>query len=207
MSLMFNSIAGTITGKYPKQLLLETNGIEWSIIMPDTSLEELPPVGSRGKTYTYLNHYENGMDLYGFASDAERSLFLSLLKVDGVGPKAAVKIMSSASMSRLVETLENGDLDVLEKIPGIGKKTAAKMILALKGKLTVPETETVRTVKKSAYSVVVTSLCEMGYERQKAEEVVAEIASSLAAEPGFDSKTQTEKEDAVFRKALMEMVR
>ncbi len=204
---MFNSISGTITGKFPKQLLLENNGIEWSIIMPDTSLEELAPVGSRAKAYTYLNHYENGMDLYGFASDAERNLFLSLLKVDGVGPKAAIKIMSSASMNRLVETLENGDLEILEKIPGIGKKTAAKMILALKGKLTIPETETVRVPKKSAFSVVVSSLCDMGYERAKAEEVVAEVAANVSDEKDFASKTQAEKEDMVFRKALMEMVR
>lgn len=204
---MFNSLTGTITGKFPRQLLLETNGIEWSICMPDSSLDEMPEVGSRGKVYTFLNHYENGMDLYGFASDSERNLFLSLLKVDGVGPKAAIKIMSSATSSKLIQILDQGDLALLEKIPGVGKKTAAKMILALKGKLTLPETESIRVVKSSPYSVVINSLCEMGYDRQKAEEVVSDISSQMQMDQEFINKSQTEKEDAVFRKALMEMVK
>lgn len=204
---MFNSLTGTITGKFPRQLLLETNGIEWSICMPDSSLDEMPEVGSRGKVYTFLNHYENGMDLYGFASDSERNLFLSLLKVDGVGPKAAIKIMSSATSSKLIQILDQGDLALLEKIPGVGKKTAAKMILALKGKLTLPETESIRVVKSSPYSVVINSLCEMGYDRQKAEEVVSDISNQMQMDQEFINKSQTEKEDAVFRKALMEMVK
>ncbi|MCR5494201.1 MAG: Holliday junction branch migration protein RuvA [Treponema sp.] len=204
---MFNSLTGTITGKFPRQLLLETNGIEWSICMPDSSLDEMPEVGSKGKVYTFLNHYENGMDLYGFASDSERNLFLSLLKVDGVGPKAAIKIMSSATSSKLIQILDQGDLALLEKIPGVGKKTAAKMILALKGKLTLPETESIRVVKSSPYSVVINSLCEMGYDRQKAEEVVSDISSQMQMDQEFINKSQTEKEDVVFRKALMEMVK
>lgn len=204
---MFNSLTGTITGKFPRQLLLETNGIEWSICMPDSSLDEMPEVGSKGKVYTFLNHYENGMDLYGFASDSERNLFLSLLKVDGVGPKAAIKIMSSATSSKLIQILDQGDLALLEKIPGVGKKTAAKMILALKGKLTLPETESIRVVKSSPYSVVINSLCEMGYDRQKAEEVVSDISSQMQMDQEFINKSQTEKEDSVFRKALMEMVK
>lgn len=204
---MFNSISGTITGKFPKQLFIETNGIEWDVCVPDTCLNEFPPLGSTGKVYTYLNHYENGMDLYGFFSMEERQLFFDLLKVDGVGPKAAIKIMSSVSLKELVSVLESGEVGLLEKIPGVGKKTAAKMMLTLKGKLTIPETETIRVPKNSAYSVVVTSLCDMGYDRQKAEKTVTEIAGQLSKEPGFAEKTQTEKEDSVFKKALMEMAR
>ena len=115
---MFNSLSGTITQKLPKQLLLETNGIEWDITVPDTCLNNFPPVGNQGKVYTYLNHYENGMDLYGFSSQEERSLFFDLLKVDGVGPKAAVKIMSSVSLKDLVSILDREDLSGLEKNSG-----------------------------------------------------------------------------------------
>lgn len=204
---MFNSLTGTITGKFPKQLLIETNGIEWNICVPDSCLNEFSPVGGEGKVYTYLNHYENGMDLYGFATTEERNLFFDLLKVDGIGPKAAIKIMSSVNATELFSVLESGEVSVLEKIPGIGKKTAAKMMLALKGKLTIPETETIVVKKENAFSVVVSSLCEMGYDRIQAEKTVAKIVAETAKETGFSEKTQAEKEDSVFKKAIMEMAR
>ncbi len=204
---MFNSLTGTITGKFPKQLFIDTNGIEWNICVPDSCLNEFSPVGEEGKVYTYLNHYENGMDLYGFAKPEERNLFFDLLKVDGIGPKAAIKIMSSVNVNELVSVLESGEVSVLEKIPGVGKKTAAKMMLTLKGKLTIPETETIVVKKENAFSVVVASLCEMGYDRLAAEKTVAKIVTDFSKEADFSAKTQSEKEDSVFKKAIMEMAR
>ena len=103
---MFNSLTGIITGKFPRQLLLDTHGIEWDLCVPDSNLELFPPVGSEAKVYTWLQHTDVLMTLFGFATADERTLFLDLLKVDGVGPKGAVKIMSSASSSRLLEVLE-----------------------------------------------------------------------------------------------------
>lgn len=203
---MFNSLSGTITQKLPKQLLLETNGIEWDITVPDTCLNNFPPVGNQGKVYTYLNHYENGMDLYGFSSQEERSLFFDLLKVDGVGPKAAVKIMSSVSLKDLVSILDREDLSGLEKIPGIGKKTAAKMLLSLKGKLTIPDSAA-PLIRKKEYEVVTASLIEMGYERQQIEKAISDVLPSLQQESSFNSAPQSEKENTVFRKVLMEIVR
>lgn len=73
---MFNSITGTITGKFPKQLFLENNGIEWDLVVPDSNLELLPAVGEKTKVYTWIQHTENAMALFGFASAEERSLFL-----------------------------------------------------------------------------------------------------------------------------------
>lgn len=204
---MFNSLTGTITGKFSKQLLIQTTGIEWNVCVPDSCLSEFGPPGSEGKVFTYLNHYENGMDLYGFATQEERSLFFDLLKVDGIGPKAAIKIMSSVNIHELTAVLEAGEVSVLEKIPGVGKKTAAKMILALKGKLTIPETETITVKKQSEFSVVITSLCEMGYDRAETEKTVARIAADFSKEAAFSSKTQAEKEDSVFKKAILEMAR
>lgn len=203
---MFNSLSGTITQKLPKQLLLETNGIEWDITVPDTCLNNFPPVGNQGKVYTYLNHYENGMDLYGFSSQEERSLFFDLLKVDGVGPKAAIKIMSSVSLKDLVSILDREDLSGLEKIPGIGKKTAAKMLLSLKGKLTISDSAT-PLIRKKEYEVVTASLIEMGYERQQIEKAISDVLPSLQQESSFNSAPQSEKENTVFRKVLMEIAR
>ena len=123
---MFNSISGIITGKFPKQLFIENNGIEWDICVPDSNLDMFGTVGSEAKVFTWLQHTDVSMALYGFASAEERTLFFDLLKVDGIGAKGAVKIMSSVSSGRLTEVSANGHWEMLEKIPGVGKKTAGK---------------------------------------------------------------------------------
>jgi Holliday junction DNA helicase RuvA len=203
---MFNSLTGIITGKFPKQLLLDTHGIEWDLCVPDSNLELFPPVGSEAKVYTWLQHTDVLMTLFGFATADERTLFLDLLKVDGVGPKGAVKIMSSASSSRLLEVLERGDVEMLEKIPGVGKKTAGKMMLQLKGKLTLSQTSNVvRVEKPAAFADVIDSLASMGYEKRLVEQKVAVLAEILNADPAFASKSQKEKEDLIFRRAIVEL--
>ena len=204
---MFNSLTGIITGKLPKQLFLDTHGIEWDICVPDSNLELLPTVGSEAKVYTWLQHTDVLMTLYGFASAEERTLFLDLLKVDGVGPKGALKIMSSASSSRLTEILERGDVEMLEKIPGVGKKTAGKMMLQLKGKLTLSQTtNVVRFEKPAAFADVIESLASMGYDKRLVEQKVTFLAEAIsAADPTFAEKPQKEKEDLIFRRAIVEL--
>ena len=202
---MFNSITGTITGKFPKQLFIENNGIEFDITMPDTNLDMLPNVGESAKVYTYLQHTDALMQLFGFANNDERVLFFDLLKVDGIGPKAAIKIMSSVSSAHLMEVLESGDLAMLEKIPGVGKKTAGKMLLQLKGKLSLHETTTVQVSKKSPYDDVILSLASMGYDKHVVEQKVAELAGQLERDASFSGKSQSEKEEILFRKAIVEL--
>ena len=97
---MFNSLTGIITAKFPKQVFLDTNGIEWDLCVPDSNLDMLSPVGNEARIFTWLQHTDQLMAIYGFASADERSLFMDLLKVDGVGPKGALKIMSSVSSSK-----------------------------------------------------------------------------------------------------------
>ena len=205
---MFNSLTGIITAKFPKQVFIDTNGVEWDLYVPDSNLDMLPTVGSEARVYTWLQHTDQLMCLYGFASVDERSLFLDLLKVDGVGPKGAVKIMSSVSSSRLMEILENGDLEMLEKIPGVGKKTAGKMILTLKGKLKLSENSggaVIRVAAASPYADVVSSLVSMGYDKRLVEQKVAQLVEVLTNEPEFAGKTQKEREDLLFRKAIVEL--
>lgn len=203
---MFNSITGVITGKFPKQIFLENNGIEFDICIPDSNIEMLPPIGSESKIYTWLQHTEQIMSLYGFASDEERSLFFSLLKVDGIGPKGAIKIMSSVSSGRLMDVLESGDLEMLEKIPGVGKKTAGKMMLALKGKLKFSENETViRIPSASPYSDVVNSLVSMGYDKKQVEQKISQLIEEFNSNSDFANKSQKEREDLLFRRAIVDL--
>lgn len=112
--------------------------------------------------------------------------------------------MSSATSGELTETLESGDVALLEKIHGIGKKTAGKMMLALKGKLTLQQdSQTITITKQTAFADVVNSLVSMGYERRQVEQKIAEI--SAKEEQQLSGKSQKEKEDIVFRKAIVEL--
>ena len=188
---MFNSITGIVTAKSAKLLYLENNGIEWEINVPDSNLEMLGSTGSEVKVYT-------------FATEQERSVFFDLLKVDGVGPKGALKIMSSVSSGRLLEVLENGDLEMLEKIPGVGKKTAGKMMLTLKGKLKISESNVgVNVSFSNSYADVINSLAAMGYDKRIVEQKVNQLVEELNVSPGFSEKTQKEKEDLIFKRAIV----
>ncbi len=206
---MFNSLTGTITEKSSQKICIDTHGIEWEVNSPDTSIQSLPPVGETGKVYTWLQHSDAQMALYGFASQGERSLFFDLLKVDGIGPKAALKIMGSISAPQLVKILDEGNLDALQKVPGVGKKTAAKMLLQLKGKLSLSESETgsssTASSAKSPYSDVIGALVNMGYDRRNAEQTLSRLVGELEKEESFASLGQSAKEDSLFRKALVEM--
>ena len=202
---MFNSLCGKITAKLPQKLFIETHGIEWDVNVPDSTLNKLPVVGEQGKVYVWLQHTDALMVLFGFATENERSLFFDLLKVDGIGPKGALKIMSNISSENLIEILNNGDLALLQKVPGVGKKTAAKMLLQLKGKLSLENNATPSKKESEPYEDVVIALVDMGYERKKAEETVSRIASELEKDSAFVSSNATEKEDTMFRKAIVEL--
>ncbi len=202
---MFNSITGIITLKSDKSLHLLNSGIEWDILVPESSLNMLPPAGEEAKVYTWLQHTEQLMNLYGFATDDERALFFDLLKVDGVGPKGALKIMSNVSSSRLSEILERGDLEMLEKIPGVGKKTAGKLLLALKGKVRLSEGAAPVRSQSFEYQDVIISLSSMGFDKNLVQAKIAELSERLEKEVGFAGKSRKEKEDLLFKKAIVEL--
>ena len=203
---MFNSLTGTITGKFPQKVFIDTHGIEWDVTVPDTALDVLPPVGSEGKVYVWMQHTDSLMNLYGFASVSDRELFFDLLKVEGIGPKAAIKIMGNISAASLAQILDSGDVNALQKVPGVGKKTAAKMLLQLKGKLSLnADTSPSRTQEVSPYADVMTALVNMGYERKEVSATVSAIAQRLSSDEHFVASSQQSKEDAVFRHALVEM--
>lgn len=202
---MFNSISGIITGKFPKQLFLDNNGVEWDICMPDSNIDMIGGVGNEVRVYTWLQHTDQLMNLYGFATADERSLFFDLLKVDGIGPKGAVKIMSSVSSARLMDVLEKGDIEMLEKIPGVGKKTAGKMMLALKGKLSLSEPASVSKSSSNPFADVVASLANMGYDKTLASQKVIQLNQELSSSADFSAKSQKEKEEIIFRKAIVEL--
>lgn len=170
---MFNSIKGIVTAKGIDYLRLENNGIEWEIKTTALSLSAFPGLNQEAKSYVYLHHKEDQMLLFGFSSSDERSIFLDLISVSGVGPKGALKILSGVTVQRFVEYLENEDVKALSSLPGLGTKTAQKIILQLKGKLKL-ESE----MEKSSNdfdSEIIESLTSMGFEKKHVKKAVVEI--------------------------------
>jgi Holliday junction DNA helicase RuvA len=135
------------------------------------------------------------MRLFGFADEIRRNTFLELLKVEGIGPKGALKIMGGIGQDDLERALESGDLARLEAVPGLGKKTAQKMLLALKGKL-VHSSSVSPAV--SPYGDLVEALAEMGYEKRVAAEALARAEADLP--PGLNPE---EKEKLLFKKVIV----
>lgn len=202
---MFNSISGLITKKLPQQLMLENNGIEFDFLMPESSLEKIGHVGENVKVFTWLYHKEDSMKLFGFASDIDRSVFLDLLKVDGVGPKGAIKILSNISCKELVTALDNEDFGTIEKVQGIGKKTAQKMMLTLKGKLSL-QNDTSSSGRKiaSKWQDVIFALMNMGYDKKQIELVIEKVQVDLKDELSKIT-SDAQKEEAIFRRAIVEL--
>ena len=199
---MFNSISGTLTGKTAESVYIETNGIEWEVFVSALSADRFGTAGSTVRVYTWLYHREDQMRLFGFLTPAERSLFLDLTKVDGIGPKQALKILSGLDSAALEAALEAGDVVRLQSIPGIGKKTAQKMVLTLKGQLTgLHDTGRTETAKKSEFEDIITALINMGYDRKRATETVESIAQSMRAK-GIDPAAI---EEELFRTAIVNL--
>ena len=192
---MFNSLLGTITDKRFDILRVENSGLEWEFSVPARSIDEFGAVGSRAKVFMHLLHREDQMRLFGFPSDRERALFLELLKVEGIGPKQALKILSGIDPVELEGALETENLARLQQIPGLGPKTAQRLVFDLKGKLPGRSSPDPR----GAWSDVVRALAEMGYDRKRAAEVIARLSASMGGSSG------PEAEQELFRRAIQEL--
>jgi Holliday junction DNA helicase RuvA len=196
---MFNSIRGTVTEKRGGIVRVETGGVEWEIACPILDLEKLPPAGEEGRVFTWLSHREDQMSLFGFADEVRRATFLELIKVEGVGPKGALKIMGGIGQDELEAALENEDLARLEAVPGLGKKTAQKMLLALRGKLA-------KAVSGAAspHAELVEALAEMGYDKKLAAEALAKIDAELDAEAKDGAApNKADREQQLFKRAIV----
>ena len=163
--------------------------------MPAIDISRLPASGEECRVFTWLYHREDQMKLFGFCADERRNTFLELLKVEGIGPKGAIKIMSGIDQDDLEKALETEDIARLEAVPGLGKKTAQKMILALKGKLT-----TVKTIIATPYSELAEALAGMGYDRKAAAEALTKAEAELP--PGTPA---AEKEKLLFKQAIVNL--
>lgn len=194
---MFNSILGTVTHKDPDRVFLSTGAVEWEIWTTAQTLDRLPEIGVEVRIQTYLHHREDVLRLYGFATAGERETFLELIRVEGVGPRLALKILSGMAAERFAAAVENEDIPTLQAIPGLGQKTAQKIVLKLRGRLVTSVGETPNQVGSSAEDIVA-ALTGMGFDRREARLAVEGAVQNASSE----SLTGEEYERAILTRAM-----
>lgn len=195
---MFNSISGRLSEKRADSVCIDTGGVEWELAVPARSVDDFGALGDDAKAYTWLHHYEDGMRLYGFPSREERSVFLELMKVEGIGPKQALRVLSGIRPEALDAALAADDLKALQRIPGVGPKLAQKMLLALKGKLVrLDETGPGSAPAGGEWADLVRALADMGFDRKRVEKSVRELAPQVPE--------GAERERELFRLVLIDL--
>ncbi len=130
---MIAFLKGRLAGKTASCAFIDVQGVGYAVGMPSGALAKMPEVGQEVQVHTYLQVSENGIALYGFLSLEEKALFERLITVSGIGPKVALAALSAFSPEALVSAVQAQDVAAVQKIPGVGKKTASRIILELKG--------------------------------------------------------------------------
>ena len=132
---MIGSLRGRITSKTPPQLTVEISGVGYEVEAPMSTFFQLPALGEEVRLLTHLVVREDAHVLYGFASEEERRLFRSLIKVSGVGPKIALALLSGISVTAFAHCVQNEDIATLTRVPGVGRKTAERLIVEMRDRL------------------------------------------------------------------------
>lgn len=183
---MIGRITGTLIEKHPPQVVVEAAGVGYEIDVPMSTFYHLPALGERVALHTHLVVREDAQLLYGFGSEAERASFRQLIKITGVGAKMALAVLSGLSAADLAQAVVLQDVGLLTKIPGIGKKTAERLLLELKGK--IADALPAGTVASSGTQVngdVLNALLALGYNEREAANAVRQIAVSDSVEDGI----------------------
>jgi holliday junction DNA helicase RuvA len=194
---MIAHLRGKLLVKHPNQVVVETGGVGYEVNISVPTFSDLPSLGSEVALHIYTHVREDILALYGFLRPAEKQLFEKLMTVSGIGAKLAITILSGMAADDMVAAIRGNDVARLTKIPGIGKKTAERMVLELRDKL--PPSGTAETPAHPTMSGieedVLSALMNLGYQRPAAEKALVSVIKNAKGEkPGSF--------DAMFREAL-----
>lgn len=185
---MITSIQGTLSESALVRAVVEVNGLGYEVNVPVTTAERLPPVGSTVKLHTLAVYREDSQTLYGFAAAEDRDFFkLMIENVTGIGPKVALSIMSRLSLPLLLAAIRSGDIATLSKCPGIGRKTAERLVVELKSRVgSVADAAQVNAPGSAAaahtpQADAVAALVALGYKVADADEAVRRASLALGA--------------------------
>lgn len=180
---MIAQLRGTLADKRPNQLLIDVNGVGYLVYIPLSTFYALGDLHTETTLLIHTHVREDAFSLFGFLTSREKHIFELLLSASGVGPVLALKILSGMSVDDLIPAIRSGDLARLTRIPGVGKKTAERIVVELRDKLAAMEA-TVPTPPSSRTGLeadVISALLNLGYERRAAEKAVEDLQPSTAA--------------------------
>lgn len=181
---MIAYLRGIVLSVGTESVILDVSGVGYEALCSQNTLAKLE-VQAPAELFAYTHVREDALQIYGFETIHEKELFLSLLKVNGVGPKLAVKILSATSVENFLNWIENGDVGALSKIPKVGKKTAEQLVLALKGKLEFSSgLQVTPTRVEASLQEVVSALVNLGFKESDCQRVVSEMPANLNFEEG-----------------------
>jgi holliday junction DNA helicase RuvA len=173
---MIGKLTGTLGDKNPPQVLVDCNGVGYEVDVPMSTFYNLPGVGEKVSLLTHFVVREDAQILYGFGSGAEREAFRLLIRISGVGPRTALSVLSGMSVADIAQAVTLQDAGRLVKVPGIGKKTAERLLLELKGKFGADLGAATAGVVNDAQGDILQALVALGYSDKEA-------AASLKALP------------------------
>jgi Holliday junction DNA helicase RuvA len=191
---MIAHLRGKLLAKHPNQAIVETHGVGYDVTISVPTFSEMPAAGAEVALHIHTHVREDALNLYGFLRLAEKHLFEKLLSVSGIGPKLAITILSGMPVDEMVGAIRGGDVARLTRIPGIGKKTAERMVLELRDKLPAPTgaPETSIAVTSPVEEDVISALVNLGYQRPAAEKALQ----------GARNSGNSQSFDTMFRHAL-----
>ena len=185
---MIGFLRGKLLAKKPPQLLLDVQGVGYEVEAPMTTFYELPAIGEAVSLYTHLVVRDDAHILFGFYQEAERTMFRTLIKVNGVGPKLALTILSGQSASEFQRCIEDSDTQALVRLPGVGKKTAERLVIEMRDRLPALSeiSETAITLSPGQENTTagnpkqeaITALCSLGYKAAEASKMVQNISGN-----------------------------
>jgi len=191
---MIAHLRGKLLAKHPNQAIVETAGVGYDVTISVPTFSDLPALGAEVVLHIHTHVREDVIALYGFLRSSEKSLFEKLITVSGIGPTLAIKILSGMAADEMIGAIRGNDVTRLTRIPGIGRKTAERMVLELRDKL--PEAGTATTPVVPAMGAteedVLSALMNLGYQRAAAEKALS-VTMKNARGGSFD---------ALFREAL-----
>lgn len=187
---MIGCLQGTLAGKSPPQVLLDVNGVGYELDVPMSTFFNLPAIGERVLLLTHLAVREDAHILFGFLTPAERQTFRELIRISGVGPRTALAILSGLSVDDLCRAVQQRDGARLTKVPGIGKKTAERLLLELEGRLGV-QAGAVAAPARGAAADIEQALLALGYSEREASAVLKTLPADVNVSDGIKLALKT----------------
>ena len=181
---MIGRITGTLIEKNPPAVLVDCNGVGYEIDVPMSTLYNLPEAGQKVSLLTHFVVREDAQLLYGFGSAAERATFRELIKISGIGPRTALAVLSGMSVTELAQAITLQEGGRLQKVPGIGKKTAERLLLELKGKLGADIGSTAAAVSDDSADIL-RALTALGYNDKEATLALKSVPAGSSVSEGI----------------------